>query len=269
MVSALHIGRTERTGDIMEIWKDIQGYEGLYQVSSNGNVLSLNYGRTGKPKEIKQILTKNGYLRVHIGGKKFPLIACVHILVANAFIPNPQNKPQVNHIDGNKQNNCVENLEWVTAKENVHHAIETGLRPLITHEYTLGAEHYASKSILQYDMQGNFVKKWDCISDAARFYNCKPASIVNCAHGKKCSSNGFIWKYIDLDESPLKIEVKHHHLSPKIIEQYSLDGTLVATYHNFNEIKQSNPSYNPSPISSACTGKRKTAYGFIWKRVYI
>lgn len=90
-----------------------------YEVTKKGEVINKHTGR--QPKF--QYNTK-GYPRVIIGGKKY----FVHRLVAEKYIPNPENKPQVNHIDGNKENNCVENLEWVTSKENRKHAIITGLQ---------------------------------------------------------------------------------------------------------------------------------------------
>lgn len=105
-----------------EIWKDIPGYEGLYQVSNMGRVKSLNFNRSGLPRILK---TKNrqGYPRVILwkSGKRHEV--CVHRLVAQAFIPNPENKPFVNHKDGNRRNNHVDNLEWCTAQENAIHSV--------------------------------------------------------------------------------------------------------------------------------------------------
>jgi hypothetical protein len=110
-----------------EKWKDIKGYEGLYQVSNLGNVKSLNYRSAGKEHLISPGTDRGGYnILVLCKGKKAKSFK-VHRLVANAFIPNPKNKEQVNHKDGNKQNNKVDNLEWCTCKENMHHAWKTGL----------------------------------------------------------------------------------------------------------------------------------------------
>ena len=120
-----------------EVWKDIEGYEGLYQVSTCGNIKSLAKPRKNgngrsyiqKEKLLKQSFTSTGYKKVELykDGKRKSFK--VHRLVAIAFIPNPDNKPEVNHIDGNKINNNIDNLEWVTSSENSIHAYETGLSP--------------------------------------------------------------------------------------------------------------------------------------------
>jgi len=251
-----------------EIWKDIADYEGQYQVSNLGNVKSLNYQRSSKPHLIKQQITYDGYHRVHIGGKKHPLLITVHILVARAFIPNPDNKPQVNHIDGNKDNNCADNLEWVTGKENISHAIRTGLRKPENHIYPKGDAHYASKPVIQYDMQGNFVKLWNCQSEAARFYNCKPSSLINCARERIKSCKGFLWRF-PTGDIPVKITVSHNRLSPRIIRQYSLQGELIREWSGFKEIMSEHPEYKAPSLSACCHGSQKTAYGYKWVLTFI
>lgn len=119
-----------------EIWKDIKGYEGVYQVSNYGRVKSLQRYRVSKSgtnqnvneKILKQSCGKtHKYLNVTLAKNKKNKTFQIHRLVALYFIPNPLNKSQVNHIDGNKQNNCVDNLEWCTCKENIHHAWKNGL----------------------------------------------------------------------------------------------------------------------------------------------
>jgi len=108
---------------IMEIWKDVKGYEGYYKVSNLGNVKSLNYKRTGIPKNLKLIDTVYGYKSVSLGRSKRFL---VHRLVAESFITNKFNKKIVNHKNFNKKDNRVENLEWCSQRENMLHAWEGG-----------------------------------------------------------------------------------------------------------------------------------------------
>lgn len=121
----------------MEQWKEIEGFDGLYLVSNLGRVLRKRreyinpQGATCvvEEKELKPSLNGNGYLhyKIRYNGTRKTLKA--HRLIALAFIPNPDNKPYINHIDGNKTNNNISNLEWVTAKENTRHAVALGLRP--------------------------------------------------------------------------------------------------------------------------------------------
>ena len=114
-----------------EIWKDVVGYKGLYQVSNLGRVKSLPKIAGFRKQDEKQsaiFVDRHGYCKVNLYKNNTHKQCYVHILVATAFLPNNDNKPQVNHIDGDKCNNCTENLEWCTAKENVIHSYKTGLK---------------------------------------------------------------------------------------------------------------------------------------------
>lgn len=112
-----------------EIWKDIEGFEGLYQVSSFGNIKSLpRNGTVCFPKILKPGKDSNGYLFVTLSRDNTKKHCSIHVLVARAFVPNPQNKPTVNHEDGVKTNNMYTNLTWMTYKEQLEHSLRTGLR---------------------------------------------------------------------------------------------------------------------------------------------
>lgn len=113
-----------------ERWKAIPGYEGRYEVSDHGRIKSLNFrGCTGKEEILKKRLKKDGYFEVAIFDKGKQKYFRVHRIVAMAFIPNPEQKPEVNHLNGIKTDNRVENLEWCTSSENQKHAYRTGLQP--------------------------------------------------------------------------------------------------------------------------------------------
>lgn len=171
-----------------EIWRDIKGFEGRYQVSSLGNVRTLSWKRSGKIRLMSPDRTPNGYLTMvfRLGGagskQKHPL---VHRLVAEAFVPNPGNKPFINHIDGNKTNNRVDNLEWVTRAENERHKI-----------YALG---HSSGSIVP-PKPVRCVEKgtvYPSISEASRQTGINQTSISNVALKKKWhkTAGGYHWEY--------------------------------------------------------------------------
>lgn len=176
-----------------EIWKDIKDYEGLYQVSNLGRVRSIPRRGTCKTLHIlKPGKNHKNYLQVRLTKNSKGKTFVIHRLVAKSFILNPNDYPQVNHIDGNKLNNCVDNLEWCTNEYNMKEACRLGLRDNI---YKKGKEHCRSVSINQYDLQGKFIKKWFCVKDIERELNFDNRNICACARHKKKSAYGYIWRY--------------------------------------------------------------------------
>ena len=149
----------------MEIWRDIKDYEGLYKVSNQGRVKSLKkkFGKQETETIMKPVMQWTGYMRIGLIKDKKLKTHMVHRLVAQAFIPNPENKPIINHIDGNKANNDVDNLEWATFKENSN----------------LSKKLKSSKrynSILVVDSCGN---TFDSYRQAGRFWGLSPNTIKN------------------------------------------------------------------------------------------
>jgi hypothetical protein len=150
----------------MEIWRPITGVKGLIEVSNDGRVRSL---LRGTPRVLKTQTDNKGYHRVRVTVEREKMTFKVHREVAKAFIPNPNNLPQVNHIDGNKNNNSIQNLEWVTNKENAHHAIESGLWNSVF-EGSRKENESRKKPIIAYRIDGDYpcTRYYESISEAER-----------------------------------------------------------------------------------------------------
>lgn len=176
-----------------EIWKDIVGYEGLYMVSSFGNVKSLDriVGHChGKTKPIKGCILKPsidayGYKIIGLNKNNHHQTKTIHRLVAIAFIPNPENKPEVNHKDTNKLNCYESNLEWATSKENIIHACKHGLH------------RKSGKPIIQFSMDGVFIEKFQSILEACTKTGVSRHGIILALSGKYRQSGGFKWSLIN------------------------------------------------------------------------
>lgn len=166
-----------------EIWKDVVGYEGIYQVSNLGRVKSLPRNGTIKQERILKPHRVQGYLLAELFNRGAHKGKRIHRLVAEAFIPNPDNKREVNHIDGDKHNNRVENLEWVTSSENQLHAAYV----IKTHKMSV---------VLQKDLDGKPIKKWYGVKVAADALGIQAADICHCCSGQRKTAGGFLWESI-------------------------------------------------------------------------
>lgn len=179
----------------MEIWKDVKGYEGLYQVSNFGNVASLNYRCKGKKHNLSQSIAKVGYPVVVLCNGKSQIMHYVHRLVADAFLLNPDGKREVNHIDGNKKNNHVENLEWCTPSENMRHAHKIGLNN-IKNAY-LASAIKRRIPVVQMDLDGNDICTFMTSAKAAKAVHAGHSTILQCARGMRETAGGFKWRLAD------------------------------------------------------------------------
>jgi len=173
-----------------EIWKDVSNYEGIYQVSNNGIVRSLN--REGRI--LTQTKNGKGYPFVYLWKNNSRVMRTVHRLVAKAFIPNPENKYTVNHKNFKKSDNRLENLEWMTMKENILHAVEGGRygKHLIGRT---GKDNPVSRAVSSYDKNNNKLNTYESITEAGVKTNTHISNIQLVCAGVRKTAGGLIWRY--------------------------------------------------------------------------
>ncbi|MDE6210088.1 MAG: HNH endonuclease [Lachnospiraceae bacterium] len=184
---------------MIEEWKDIVGYEGIYCVSNFGRVKRIGKYRNQvteweSNRLLKPAIKNNGYLYVQLCKNNKTKSKMVHRLVAEAFLDNPDNKLTVNHIDGNRANNNVHNLEWATYMENNVHSL------YVLHGYRKGERrNQRGKPVMQYDLQGNFIKEYPSYREAQRETGINSIDAV-CRGArqkgrKQKTAGGFVWRY--------------------------------------------------------------------------
>ena len=173
---------------MVEIWKEIDGYSGKYEVSNLGRVRSINYKNSGLPRELKFEKNRKGYYAVDLcknGKRKKHRVAR---LVASAFVTNIYGLPEVNHKDEDKTNNCADNLEWCDrAYNNIY-----GTR-------ISRASESNRKPILQYTKDGNFIAKWESAKEAEKALGISDGNIWLCCNQKRKTAGGFVWHYEGCD----------------------------------------------------------------------
>jgi len=181
-----------------EEWRDVVGYEGLYEVSNLGSVASKQKTvmakngttRSYPRRKLKQYENSSGYMRVHLCKDGSSKMVLVHRIVAMAFVDNPSSKPFVNHLDENKQNNRADNLEWVTNDENLNYG-------------TGRLKNAISESVPVLMIDGDKRMVFQSATFAERAGYASSNAIQNCCAGRQKTAGGFRWQYLDLS----KIEV--------------------------------------------------------------
>lgn len=196
-----------------EKWKEICEYEGMYEVSSNGNIRSVNRKvfhtsnnsmKTVEGVTLIQEQSNRGYKRVTLSKNGKVEKLSIHRLVAKAFIPNPDNKPHINHIDGDKKNNILSNLEWCTQSENMLHSSKVlGNKAGKPMQGKLGKDSPFSKKVVQLTKDDTFVNSFYGLHEAQRETGVNKANIGEVCNGNRKLAGGFKWKY---DESVGKME---------------------------------------------------------------
>ncbi len=227
-----------------EIWAHVPEKYGNYEVSNMGRL------RHAESKTVCKLFVNNSngyYQRSNHIGKKKRKMATIHRVVAETFIPNPNNLPQVNHKNGNKLDNRVENLEWCTEMQNTNHALSKGLCKNQTIVY-------------QFTYKGVLIKEWGSITEASSTLNISKSGISDCCSSKQITAGGYRWSY--------KNPAKHHYVQGgrnykcKKVYVYDSNYNLI---HTFDSLNKASLSLNipKSSISIACRSNGiKTAKGF-------
>jgi len=166
---------------MLEIWRDIKNYEGIYEVSKLGRIKSISRNGTIKENRILKPNKVMGYSQIVLYKNNKREYKKIHRLVAETFIPNLENKREVNHKDGNKTNNCVDNLEWVTTSENQLHSY-----------YELKNN---IKSVIQLSLNNEIIKEWESIAKVEQELKISNADICKCCKGKRKTAGGYKWRY--------------------------------------------------------------------------
>lgn len=268
-----------------EIWKDVKGFEGRYQVSNLGRVRSLDFVQIGrnqfgysyevirKGRILKPKISVWGYYRVNLSVNRKISYRSIHRLVAMAFIPNPNNLPEVNHKDENKLNNVVcfnpdgsidterTNLEWCTGLYNLRYGTRNERMQKLVNEPRM-------RKVNQYDFDGNLLHTYPSISAASRTIGVSTRTMASiCGKIGAHSTHGYIFRYADDNSSWVSYDPKlcrGNNERKRPIDQFDLSGKLVRSYESISKTsKETNISTRA--IWSVLLHKQKTTHGFIFR----
>ena len=232
------------------MWKKIY-YDNL---ETNYSVNEIGYVRNDITNYILKPAIQQGYAHVTIYINKKGKRVKIHRLVATAFIPNPENKPYVNHIDGIRSNNTVENLEWVTASENTQHAVNTGLF-LSTRE----------KSVTQFDLDGNKIAVYPSTMEAGRATNSLPEKIVLCCQRQRKTHNGYQWRYTNETGEKIQTAEKPKTSARPVAQIDPITNEVIATYSSITAAAKAVGGSSSAIVNIINKTKQtKTHKGFGW-----
>ena len=259
-----------------EIWKPIKGYEGYYEISNYGRVKSVeryvqqgNYMRHVKESFKGISADKYGYPRVTLCKNRVSRSHLLHVLLAKAFIPNPECKPQVDHVNTNKGDYSLSNLRWVTPKENSNNpnTLEHCRKNTYIKETAIKANRTkkergtssAPKTVYQFSLDGEYITSYDSASEAERNTKVHDSVIRNACDGKAYSAGGFLWSY---KKTPPKYEVPVH-TNAKGVYKITTSGEIIEEYASLLSAAKSNGVIASNISRSIKTGIK--CGGFLWK----
>ena len=258
-----------------EIWKDIDGYEGWYQVSNMGRIKSIDrwikynsYVRKGSVRLQKGQIIKASprglYLICHLKKNNTSKLVKYHRIVCDTFHPNINKLPVINHINEIKTDNRADNLEWCTRKYNANWGTSRLRQSINLRNHPL-----KSRQVYQYSIQGQLLYKYPSIKEATRVTGIKESNIASvCKGGRSSSAGGFLWSFSSNIEDVQKIIKRKKTKRPRrgrTVYQYTLDGKLVASYVSVGEASRQTGICKIT-IINVCNhvGYQKTAGGFKW-----
>lgn len=232
------------------MWKTIiiDNQETNYEINDIGEVRNKN------TKRILKQQIQNGYCHCTLSVNKKPKRCRIHRLVAQTFIDNPNNKEYVNHKDGNRQNNNVENLEWVTPSENAQHAIAAGLK----------TKQGRKRPVVQYSMDGQQMMVFNSLAEAERQTGVRQSKITLACQRKRRSAGDYQWRYADDVQDVVAIEKKW--FAGKKVAQCDEDFNIIKIYNSYNEAARA-VNGSSSAISRICSGTNQRHKGYRWKLV--
>lgn len=273
-----------------EKWKDIPKYEGIYQISTMGRI---KVTRNGDERILVGVLDKStGYRRFSLYKDGKVKRAYVHRLVAESFIPNVENKPEIDHINTIRHDNRVENLRWVTRKENRNNPISLDhLRVAFTGQ---NSPHYGRKRsketkrkisealkssplnhgrtgvkcknslpVYQYDLKGNFIAEYAGQAEAARITGIHQSDISNACNGKLSIAGGYLWRKTRIDKIEVNIDYKKS-VRNRAVLQYDKNNNLIKEWGSVAEISKE-LGFRAATIRACCSGQTAISHGFIWR----